>query len=144
MTVVTSTPDSIGPAASRRPHFSDRPLRNIFLAAASLVMVAVVALFLTGSSGPAVVSFSLSSYAIPGHNIVVYGQVTNESHHAIGNAPVEVYRFIHGNVHILRQVRTTSDGLYRVVLNGRLDRLALHVRVRMQLHGTHFRGARKF
>jgi hypothetical protein len=143
MVTTTAPPRSTSPAASRRPRFFDRPGRNILLAAASLAMIALVALFVTASPGSAAVSFSLRSYSIPGHNTVVYGKVTNSSHHAVGSAQVTVYRVVHGDTRILRQVRTKPDGLYRVALHRRHGSV-LHVRVSMLLHGTHYQGSTKF
>ena len=113
------------------------------MAAASLVVIGVVALFLTASSGSTAVSFSLSSYSIPGGNVVMYGAVTDGSHHAVPGAQVEVYEVIHGHASILRQARTSPHGLYRVVLH-HAKQVVLHVIVSEGLHGTHYQGSTRF
>jgi hypothetical protein len=143
MTITSAPPGSIDSTGRRRARFLDRPVRNILLAAASLVTISVAALFVTASPGAAAVSFSLSSYSIPGHNIVVYGKVTNASQQAVGNAQVEVYRIVNGDMRVLRQVRTRPDGLYRVVLNRKRGAM-LHVKVSKRITGTHYAGATKF
>jgi len=117
----------------------DRPARNTLLTTASLMIIAVIALFVTGSAGSAAVSFNLSSYSIQGHDIVVYGSVTDGAHNAVGSAQVEVYRVVRGDVRMLQQVRTRPDGRYRVVLGP--HRVMVHVKVSRELHGTHYQGA---
>ena len=139
MTIVTSPPGSASPATRRRARFLDRPARNTLLATASLMIIAVIALFVTGSGGSTAVSFNLSSYSIQGHDIVVYGSVTDGAHNAVGGAQVEVYRVVGGDVRILQKVRTTPDGLYRVVLGP--HRRIVHVKVSRELHGTHYQGS---
>lgn len=143
MTTLTSPSGSASRATRRRTRFLDRPPRNTLLAATSLVVLAVAALFLVGSPASATASFSLSSYAIPGSNIVVYGTVTTASDHAVGNAQVEVYRIAQGHVQVLQQMGTSPEGLYRVVLR-HLNRVVLYVKVSTWPQGPHYQGTMRF
>jgi hypothetical protein len=146
-TVATRSP--AGLVSKERARFWDRPARNMALAAGSLVVIALAAMFVVGgSTGSAVVSFKLTSYAIPSHNIVVYGKVTNASHTAVGGAEVKVYRLVRGGTDVLQSTFSSRQGLYRMTLplNGStlLNGSILHVRVSERLRGTEYLGALEF
>jgi hypothetical protein len=140
-TVATRAP--AGLVSRERARFWDRPVRNVALAAGSLVVIVLAAMFVVGgSTGSAVVSFKLTSYAVPSHNIVVYGKVTNASHTAVGGAEVKVYRLVRGRTEVLERTFSSRQGLYRMTLpvNGSI----LHVQVTDRLRGTEYRGALEF
>jgi hypothetical protein len=130
-------------AARKRARFSDRPVRNALLAAASLVVVAAVALFVLGPAQPATVSFNLTSYSMPGHNVVVYGKVTDASHNAVSDANVVIYKFAGGREWVLAKAATGPQGLYRIVLK-HLPQSVLYVKVSKRLHGRHYLGTLRF
>jgi hypothetical protein len=133
----------VSSAASKRARFSDRPVRNTLLAAASLVVVAAVALFVLGSEQPATVSFNLTSYSMPSHDVVVYGKVTDASNHGVSDADVVIYRVADSKERVLAQVSTSAKGLYRVVLK-HLSLSTLYVHVSKRLNGRNYLGILRF
>jgi hypothetical protein len=142
MSTTTSRPADPG-GANPGTRFLDRPLRNITMAAASLLVVAAIGLFLAGLPGSPGVSFTLTSYAISTRNVVVYGKVTTSSDHPVRAAEVQIYRVVKGRVRTLRELRTNREGIYRVVL-GHLSSGTLDDKVSFWLGGQHHRGVVRF
>jgi hypothetical protein len=83
------------------------------------------------------VSFHENSYSIYGHDFVIYGKITDTSHHGVSGAKVTIGRVVDGRERVLAQMTTNSQGLYRVALN-HLSQLILYVQVGMRLHGRHY------
>ncbi len=104
-----------GRAKGRQSRLRHRPLRNALMAAASVLVLAVVAVFLIGSSTPAHISFRLSSYAVASPDIIVFGHITNTAGHAVRGAEIRVSWSADGHED---QLSATTDrtGDYRLVL----------------------------
>jgi hypothetical protein len=134
---VVSPSRPTSPSGSKQARFSDRPLRNVLLAVASLLVAVAVALFVVGPAQASSVSFHETTYSIPGHDLVVYGKVTDTSHDGVSDVNVTIYRIVGGRERVLAQVTTSSQGLYRVALN-HLSQLILHVQVSKRMHGRHY------
>jgi hypothetical protein len=143
MTRVASTPRPMTSASRKRACFSDRPVRNVLLAAASLAVVAAVTLFVLGAGQPTTVSSDLTSYSMSGHSVIINGHITNASHHAVLGANVVIYRVADGREKVLAHVATSPKGLCRVVLN-RLPQSVLYVQVTKWLHGSHYMKTLRF
>jgi hypothetical protein len=145
MTTTVSPPASARPVRlNRRTRFLDKPIRNSLLAAASLLVVSFVALFLFASPGSATVTFSVKTSAINGHNVIVFGKVRTMSGHGVANAKVTVYRIRNGQTKIMRVVRTSSKGVYRMVFRHLRRRVLLYEKISARHRGTHYRGTTKF
>jgi hypothetical protein len=134
---VVSLSRPTSPSDSRHARFSDRPLRDVLVAVASLLVAAAVALFVVGPAQASSVSFHETTYSIHGHDLVVYGKITDTSHDGVSDVNVTIYRIVGGRERVLAHVTTSSQGLYRVALN-HLSQLILHVRVSKRLHGRHY------
>ncbi|HEX2819766.1 MAG TPA: hypothetical protein VHO07_06330 [Streptosporangiaceae bacterium] len=137
---------SLRPASSASQsgtRFSQRPVRSTLLALASLVVVAATALFLLGSAQSATVSFNLTSYSVPGHDVVVYGEVTNASNDRVSDASVLIYQVVHGHESVLARVVTNSQGLYRVALRN-LSESTLHMQISKRLDSRRYLGTISF
>lgn len=142
-TVATRSP--AGLVSRERARFRDRSARNMALAAGSLVVIALAAMFVVGgSTGSAVVSFKLTSYDIPSHNIVVYGKVTDASHTAVGGADVKVYELVHGRTDVMQRTSSSRQGLYRMTLPLNGSGSVLHVEVSDRFRGTEYLGVLEF
>lgn len=115
MSTVTSSHRKTGRVKGRQARLEHRPLRSVLMASASVMILAVMALFLVGSSASARISFHLSSYVTANHDIIVYGDITNTSGHAARGAEVRASWF---SDHHEGRVSTTTNraGLYRLVL----------------------------
>lgn len=128
-------------AVRKRTHFSDRPVRNSLLTAASLVVFAAIALFVLGAAQPAATttSFHLTSYLTPDDDVVVYGKVTGASNDVVSGANVVIYQVVRGRHSVLAQVATSPQGLYRVTLKD-LSQSTLYVQVSKRLGGMSYLG----
>lgn len=143
MTRVASPSLPAPSAARKRARFSDRPVRNALLAVASLAVIAAVALFVLGSAQPATTSFNLASYSIPGHEVSVFGKVTDPSQDSVSNAKVVIYWLAGGREKVLAHVTTNPQGLYRVAFN-HLPSSTLYVQVSKRLNGRPCLGTFRF
>jgi hypothetical protein len=112
------------------------------MAAASVLVLGVTALFLLGPQSSPKVSFSLTSYSITSNSIVVYGKVTHGTQ-PVSGATVKLSRFVNGVKKVLAQVPTNSQGLYRVPLPS-TSSFTLYVRINKILGGTHYVGSTHF
>jgi len=113
------------------------------MAAASVVIVAVIALFLAGPSGSPTISFRLTSYAISTRDIVIYGKVTTPTDHAVNGAEVKIYRTVRHRTRTLDEVRTNSKGLYRLVLK-HLSKVTLHEKIVIRFDKRRYSSAIRF
>jgi hypothetical protein len=127
------------PAGRSRGRFWDRPIRNTVLAASSMLVVAIAAIFLVASAGTPAISFRLLSYSIPGSSEIVYGKVAASSGKGVVSATVEEYWTVSGHVYHLRRQDTNAAGLFRVVLPPLTDQ-AVDVTVTKVVNGTVYVG----
>jgi hypothetical protein len=145
VTTTASPPGLARPVSpNRRARFSDKPIRNSLLAAASLLVLSFVVLFLFASPGSGAVTFAVRSYAISGHNVVVYGKVTTKSHHGVANAKVTVYRIRNGQTKVMRVVATSSTGIYRMVFRHLHRRVLVYEKISARFRGKKYHGTTKF
>jgi hypothetical protein len=113
------------------------------VAVASLITIATASLFVLGAAEPATVSFQLTSYSAHGHDVVIYGNVTDGSHDSVANANVVIYRSVDGQQNVLAQVATHGQGFYRFALNN-LSQSTLRIQVSSWLQGRHYVGKLAF
>ena len=131
-------------SSSQAPHvntFGSRPVRNIVVAAFSVVVLIFGALFVAFPA-QAGVSFRYSEARSGSAASVVYGKVTNSAGKG-ASARVQLLKKRHGKFHKIRNVRTNSTGTYRFNI-AKPKHSKYELRVIGYRNGDAFVGNRKF
>ena len=91
-------------------------LRPLGAGLISLLVVGGAVLYVLAPTSEAL-AMSVSSRAshLAGHE-VIYGEVTDYTHHVVHNADVLIYSLVHGRHILVRELRAGPNGTYRTVL----------------------------